>query len=366
MLVAAIQVVDALHNGIAVGYQAGNHQAGRSAQVSGHHGGAGKLLHTFYQRGIALGADMRAHTVELGHMHEAVFKNGFHHPAAALGHRVHRHKLRLHIGGKTRMRHGAHVYSFRTLRHFNVDPIFAGLDFRAGFHQLVQHRFHGFGRGILQAHLPAGHGHGAEESAGFDAVGHHAVGTAVQLLHTFNRHRGRADTADFRAHFHQAFGQVHHFRLHCAVFQYSGAFGQCGCHQQVFRAAHGNHIHHHARAFELAARLHITVLDHDFRAHGFQPFQVLVHRSRADGAAAGQAYFRLAETRQRGAEHQNGSTHGFHQFIRCASVVYHAAIDFELAYAIAFHFRAHALQEFVRGFHVGQHRHVGQMQDIFG
>ena len=249
MLVAAIQVVDALHDGVAVGHQAGNHQAGRSTQVSGHHGGAGKPLHAFYQCSVALCADLRAHAVELGHVHEAVFKNGFHHPAAALGHRVHRHKLRLHIGGKARMRHGAHVHCPRALHHFDFNPVFAGLDFRPGFHQLVQHRLHGFRRGILQAHLPAGHGHGAKESAGFDAVRHHAMGAAVQLFHAFDGHRGRADAADFRAHFHQAFGQIHHFRLHRAVFQHGGAFGQRGRHQQVFRAAHSHHIHHHARAF---------------------------------------------------------------------------------------------------------------------
>ena len=188
----------------------------------------------------------------------------------------------------------------------------------------------------------------------------------MQLLYAFNGHGRRANTADFRAHFHQAFGQIHHFRLHRAVFQHSGAFGQRGRHQQVFRAAHGNHIHHHTRTFELAACLHITVFDHNFRAHGFQPFQVLVHRPRADGTAAGQAHFRLAKTRQRGAEHQNGSAHGFHQFIRRASIIHSAAVDFEFAHAVAFHFRTHALQEFVRGFHVGQHRHIGQMQNIFG
>src|SRR4051812_49033901 len=38
-LVAAVEVVDAVDDGLAFGHQAGDHQPGRGAQVGGHHGG---------------------------------------------------------------------------------------------------------------------------------------------------------------------------------------------------------------------------------------------------------------------------------------------------------------------------------------
>ena len=95
---------------------------------------------------------------------------------------------------------------------------------------------------------------------------------AVQLFDAFHRHHRRADAADFRAHFDQAFGQIDHFGFDGAVFQHGGAFGQRGGHQQVFGAADGNHVHQHARAFEFAARFDIAVFDNNFGAHGFEPF----------------------------------------------------------------------------------------------
>ena len=75
---------------------------------------------------------------------------------------------------------------------------------------------------------------------------------AVQFFHAFDCHGRRADAADFRPHFNQAFRQIDNFGFDGAVFQNGGTFGQCGGHQEVFRAAHGNHVHHHARAFQTA------------------------------------------------------------------------------------------------------------------
>ena len=86
--------------GFALGHQSCDHQAHRRAQVRRHHRRAGQAFDAVHNRGAALGFDMRAHAVEFGHMHIAVFEDGFGQHAGAIGHAQHRHKLRLHIGGK--------------------------------------------------------------------------------------------------------------------------------------------------------------------------------------------------------------------------------------------------------------------------
>ena len=358
-------MVNPVHNRFAVRHQTGDDQAGRSAQIGGHHSGARQFFHAAHHGGIAFHRNVRAHAVQLGNVHEAVFKNGFHHFAAAFSHGVHRHKLRLHIGGEGGMFGCADIHGFGALLHINADPVAARFDDGTGFHQLVQHHLHGVRRGIAQYDFATRHGHGAQERACFNTVGHHAVFRAVQFRHAFHRHGGRADALNFRAHFHQAVRQIHHFGFHSAVFQHGGAFGQRGRHQQVFRATHGHHVHHHARAFKFAfgrGGLHITMFNYNMCAHCFQPFQMLVHRTRADGTAAGQAHFRFAEARQCGAQHQNRSAHGAHQIIRRAGIIDRAAVDFKLGNTVAGHRRTHALQQFFGGFHVGEHRHIGQAQ----
>ena len=153
---------------------------------------------------------------------------------------------------------------------------------------------------MAQGYFATRHRHRAEKCARFNAVGHYAVFAAVQFVHAFHYHGRCADAADFRAHFHQAFRQIHHFWLNRAVFQRGNALCQRCRHQQVFRAAHGYHVHHHARALQFALRrngFHIAVFNGDLRAHGFQAFEMLIHRAAANRAAPRQAYFGFAKAR---------------------------------------------------------------------
>ena len=212
-------------------------------------------------------------------MHEAVFKNGFHHAAAAFGNGVHGHKLRLHVGWEAWVDDGADVHGFWALLHVDGNPVVAGFDDGSGFAQFVQYDFHGFRCGIAQDDFAAGHGDGAEEGAGFDTVGNDAVFAAVQLFYAFDGHGCCTDAADFCAHFNEAFGQIDDFGLDGAVFKDGGAFGKRGRHQQVFSTAYGYDVHGDARAFQTAFGFDVTVFDGDFRAHGFEAFEVLVNRA---------------------------------------------------------------------------------------
>ena len=366
MLVAAIQMVNPVNDGFAIRHQAGNHQAGRGAQVGGHHRGARQARHAGDDGGVALGGDVGAHAVQLGHVHEAVFKNGFGDAAGPFGQGVQGHELRLHIGGEGRVGQGAHIHRFRAALHVQRNPVVAGFHHAAGFHQLVQHGFHAGGVGAAQHHMALGDGGGHQEGAGFDAVWHHCVFGAVQALDAFDHQAVAADAADLGAHFHQALGQVGDFRLARGVFQNGDALGQGGGHQQVFGAGDGDHVHHHARALELAARLDVAMLDDNIRPHRRQALDVLIHRPAANRATARQRHTGLAKARQRRAQHQNRGAHGFHQLIRRLQGVDVAGGEFVFVDIVGHHPRAHALQQLLRGQHIAQLRHIGQPQGVGG
>ena len=186
------------------------------------------------------------------------------------------------------MRQGAHVDRFRTALHVQRDPVVAALDHGAGFGQLVEDHVHAARCGIAQHHVALGHGAGDEEGAGLDAVRHDRVFGAVQALDALDDQLVAADALDLGAHRHQAVGEVDHFRLARGVFQDGGAFGQHRRHHQVFGAADGDHVHHDVGAAQfLGARLDVAMLDGDLGAHGNHALDVLFHRTRADGAAAG-------------------------------------------------------------------------------
>ena len=253
--------------------------------------------------------------------------------------------------------------------HVDQNPIVACFNVRACFHQFVEYGRHGFGGRIFEQDFTACHRHSAQESARFNTVGHHRVFCAVHAFHAFDGDGRRAQAVDFCAHFNQTFAQIHHFWFQSRVFQHGGARSQTRCHHQVFSAAHGDHVHHNACAlqalgFELG--FDIAVFNHNVGTHGFQAFQMLIDRARTDGATARQTHLGFAKVCQSWAQYQDGRAHGFDQVIRCAQFVQSAAIDVEHADAVGRHRRAHAFEQFVRGFHVAQHRYIGQTQGFFG
>jgi hypothetical protein len=94
------------------------------------------------------------------------------------------------------------------------------------------------------------------------------------------------------------------------------AVGQRRRHHQVLGAGHRDHVGGDARALEaLGAGHDVPVFDGDLRAHRLQPLDVLIDRTRADGAAAGQRHTGLAETRQQRAQHQDRGPHGLDQIV---------------------------------------------------
>src|SRR5882757_7943012 len=71
-LEAAVEVIDAIDHGVAVGRERGNHQRHRGAQVGRHHGRALEPRNALDGRGLTVEMDARAEAGKLLHMHEAV------------------------------------------------------------------------------------------------------------------------------------------------------------------------------------------------------------------------------------------------------------------------------------------------------
>ena len=196
-----------------------------------------------------------------------------------------------------------------------------GLHLHASIAQLVDNGIEMLGAPALQHHIAARSGHSAQESAAFNAVGHHGVLAAVELFYPFNGDAAGAVPSNFRSHFDKHFCQIGNFRLLRGVFKHGYAIGQGSSHQEVFSASHSHHVGGDFCAFQTLlpsgqAGMDVAVADFNHSAHGLQTFDVLLNRARTNGAATWQRNFCLPETRQQRPQRQNGSAHGFYQLIR--------------------------------------------------
>ena len=87
-LIAAVEVVDAQHLGLALGGEAGEDQAHRGAQVGRHDLRAGQPLDAVDDRRAAANLDLGAHAAKLGDVHVAVLEDRLLEEALALGQRT--------------------------------------------------------------------------------------------------------------------------------------------------------------------------------------------------------------------------------------------------------------------------------------
>jgi hypothetical protein len=213
--------------------------------------------------------------------------------------------------------------------------------------------------------------HGAQKGAGLDAVGHHGVLAAMQLLHALDADVAGAVAFDLRAHADEHFGQVDDLGLLRGVLEQRLALGQRGGHQEVLGAGDGDHVGHDDRALQAGATLgqssdHVAVLDHDLRTHGLQALDVLVDRPRADGATAGQRHLGVAEACQQRAQGQHRGAHGLHEFVGGLGVAEVAGVQAHGAVVVPLGRHAHVAHQLEHGRHVLQARHVVQRHGLVG
>src|SRR5690606_23669321 len=191
--------------------------------------------------------------------------------------------------------------------------------------------------------------------------GHDRVGSTVQALDAVDGDGIGAVTLDLRAHGDQAFRQVHHFRLARGVLDHGLAAGQGGRHEDILGTGHTHGIEEVVRATQAAFRragLDIAAFHGDLGAHGLETADVQIHRPRADGAAAGQGHFGVAEMRDHGSQHQNGGAHGFHQLVGRDQGGDAGRVHFDVELVAHHRLYTHATEQLDHGGNVVQVRQV--------
>ena len=248
--IAAIDMIDALDIGAAVGHQRGKHQARRSAQIRRHHGRRGQAFDALDDGGVALQADFRAHAPHFQHVHEAVLKNRFDDGADAVRHGVERRELRLHVGGESRIRCRANIDGRRPFpSHVDFDPRVAHLNTGAGLLELVDDGIHVLRARIFYTNVAAGDGARHQIRARFNSIRQNFIGRSAQALHALDDDSVGARTLDLGAHGNQEIRKINHLGLARGVLQDRLALGQGRCHHEIFRAGDRDRLEHQARAF---------------------------------------------------------------------------------------------------------------------
>ena len=235
--------------------------------------------------------------------------------------------------------------------------------------QFVDHRFQVIAARMVQQHIATSGGHGAQKSTRLDAVGHHAVGGAVQLVHTLDVDAAGAVAFDLGAHGDEQLGQVRNFGFLSGVFQHRFPLGQTRGHEEVLGARHRDHVGGDARTAQTRAPSrqlgqHVAVLDVDHRAHGLQTLDVLVHGARSDGAAPRQGHLGVAAARHQRAQGQHRCAHGFDQVVRGLGVVQVGGVQGDRAVLATLGAHPHVADQAQHGGHILEARHVVQGQGL--
>src|ERR1035438_1717067 len=93
MFVAAVDVIDAINDGLSIGDQRGENERSRGAEIAGQNGGGAKGSFASDYRPAAFNLNVRAHADEFLGVHEAVLENVFRNDRRAFGLRGERHEL---------------------------------------------------------------------------------------------------------------------------------------------------------------------------------------------------------------------------------------------------------------------------------
>ncbi|MNJ20951.1 hypothetical protein D3C77_152930 [compost metagenome] len=245
--------------------------------------------------------------------------------------------------------------------HVQLDPVFTGGDFGAGFLEFLKDGFKDGRIGVLDLDAAASNGSGDQVGTGFDAVRHDAVGRRTQALDAIDGDGVGTGALDFRTHGVEEVGKVDHFRLARGVLQHAAAFGQgCG-HHDVLGTGHTDGIEEEVCATQAAFRglgLDVAAFDLDLRAHGFKAADVQVDRTRTNGATAGQGHFGFAKAGNHRAQYQDRGAHGFHQLVRRDQGLDGARIDLYRELLVDHRLNAHAAEQLDHGGDVVQVRQV--------
>ena len=180
-LVAAIHVIDAVEDGLAIGDQGGEDERGRSAQVGTHDGGRGETRRAAHGGGASIHLDVGAHADQFLHVHEAILEDVFADLAYAFSLRGKRHVLGLHVGGKAGIFFGGDVGAAERAVGAHADCV-GTEDFHVDtcLLKLGDHGAEVSWLAVGDDEVAAGDGAGDEKGSRLNAIGIDAVARAME------------------------------------------------------------------------------------------------------------------------------------------------------------------------------------------
>ena len=310
--------MDIANPGFALCHQPCQHHGSSGTQVSSLDSTAMQPVNALHHGGAPVNADVGAHALQLVDVHKAVLKNRLRHPAHALGHRQKRHELRLHICRKARIRQRLDVHSLGAPVTDHADAVDVFLDGDACLLQLGDDRLQMLADGILDVHIPLGHGGCHHVGACLDAVRDNGIVLAGQALDALNLDYVGTGTPHSGTHHIQVVCQVDNLRLLGRVLNDSSALCHGGCHHDVFGCSHAWEVKVNPRPLQPLRRggFNVAVADVNPCPQCFKALQVQVNRTGADGTASRQGNLRPAAACQQRPYNKEGGTHLAHQVIR--------------------------------------------------
>ena len=195
-LVAAVEVVDAQHLGLALGDQAGQHQEAEARRSVAITVAPVSLRRPAHDRGAPLDDDVGAHALQLGHVHVAVLEDGLGQHRLPARARHQHHELRLHVGRETREGLGRDVDRLELALAAHADAVPLGGHLGAGGAQLGDDGVEVLGQAVAHQHVAAGDRRRDQQRPGLDAIGDDGVLDRVQLVDALDGDERRAGAVD--------------------------------------------------------------------------------------------------------------------------------------------------------------------------
>src|SRR5581483_1824474 len=140
VLVAAVDVVNAVDDGFAIRYQGGDYQGSRRAQVGGKDSGSAEFRLAANDGASSFNLDVGAHAHQFLGVHKAILENVLRNHRSPVGLGGQRHVLRLHVGGKAGILFGDHIGSPQMAVAKHANRVLIVCDLHTCFDQPLQHR----------------------------------------------------------------------------------------------------------------------------------------------------------------------------------------------------------------------------------
>ena len=148
---------------------------------------------------------------------------------------------------------------------------------------------------LLQQNITASNSGCCHKCSCLYAVGNDIVCGAMKPFLPLNDNGICAVPSNFRPHFSQKIRQITYFRLCCRILNGGSAFCKRCCHHNIFCCTHTWKIQIDPFATQavFCRKLHYPMLQFMDCPHNGKSFQMQIHRSAANGTAAGQRQRRL-------------------------------------------------------------------------